>query len=203
MKTFFLKKKPKPACCSFTFLKFFLVRTTIRFRAVTWCLYRWASSAKAPRTFWIQKGFFPPTCFQLGWTFQKSRSSMCSCHIRGRTTLQQHISVENSGSHFQWKENLLPKKMWSSFPSNKRLNQTKSEVNNVNFLLLLFEGRHRELKCSTTTHKTAAFTLAHVYQYTSYWIHNYIIRYNCICYGLVWQPNEAVIKELAASLMRA
>lgn len=107
-----------------------------------------------------------------------------------------HISRERR-IYCQWK-------MWSSFPNKKkRLNQTKSELNNVNLFPLLVEGRYWELKCTTTTHKTAAFTLAHVYQYTSYWIHNYIIRYNCICYGLVWQPNEAVIKELAVPLMRA
>lgn len=66
-----------------------------------------------------------------------------------------------------------------------------------------FEGGRGRAQMTTTAHKTAAFTIVHVYQYTSYWIHNYIIRYNCICYGLVWQPNEAVIKELAVPFIRA
>lgn len=159
--------------------------------------------SKGSKNLRISGGFFHLHAFSWDGLF-KNQDPPCAAatyraELRYNSTLAWktvgHISCERR-TCCQWK-------MWSSFPCNKRLNQDKSELNNVNLFPLLVEGRHRELKCTTTTNKTAAFTLAHVYQCTSYWIHNYIIRYNCICYGLVWQPNEAVIKELAVPLMRA
>lgn len=135
--------------------------------------------------------------FQLGWT-QKSIKSFHARlpHTQGQSTLQQqHVSME------MWQSTFFQ----ITATVYQRINQIETESKDHTKLLppLQFEGGHRELKCNTTTHKTSAFTLAHVYQYTSYWIHNYIIRYNYICYGLVWQPNEAVIKELAVPLIRA
>ena len=60
---------------------------------------------------------------------------------------------------------------------------------------------------TTTTHKTALITsvcvLAPIYQSTVYnvlyWIHNCIIRYNCMRCGLAWQPNEAAPKIAGGS----
>lgn len=64
------------------------------------------------------------------------------------------------------------------FSKNKRLNQIEStRTGDIPLFLLLqvfgekkrqFEGGARELKSTTTTHKTAAFTIVHVDQYTSY-----------------------------------
>lgn len=186
-----LKKKPEPACCSFTFLKFFHQILSCNMMTVQMGLI-----SKGSKNFLIS-GVFSTYMLSVGMDCSKIKI----LHVRLSHTRPNYVTTARERGK-QWVTFSGEFSLWSFSPSNKRINQTKSEVNNVNLFLLLVEGRLRELKCTTTTHKTAAFNLAHVYQYTSYWIHNYIIRYNCICYGLVWQPNEAVIKELAVPLMR-
>lgn len=155
--------------------------------------------------------------------FQKSRSSICSCNTQEQALCYNNNAIAwKTGGMSHLQEIIFELEMTGGiFLNDKRLSQIESTLTGIANLLLFFccfsvLGRKKAVwrsrvraqmypdhpQNSSIYHYFYIYYLVHVYQHTSYWNHNYIIRYNCICYGLVWQPNEAVIKELVVPLIR-